>query len=423
MQVNNSAYLGGSEKMNLRHQEKLLNNLDQHVKMQIEELIAEDMRKKDERYIQNHPYAITQNKRDGRWVTSVYESSGKRKTIASSSLDQLNKKIIEHYKKLEKEQSVTFPIICKEWLDKKLRHKEITFTSHTKYMTDYRRYFLRDHEFNRLPVSDITDSDLRWFIKDTITDLGLTKKVYKQMQILLKGALLYAKEEGYTEFSAGTFFFDLVLSDRLFARKAKPDDATQVFNDTEVQMIVNHLWEEQDPRGLGLILMFQTGMRVGELAALRRENIQDGKIKISATEETYVDPETGKKVCEVVDHAKTDAGERTIILPEGAERTLRAIRALNPFGDFVFMDKQGRIRAKRFNYWLHRTCKKLGIPERSTHKIRKTYASILLSNRVDERLVTLQMGHTDILTTKGIYYYNRKDADESRRVISSVINF
>ena len=211
--------------------------------MQIEELIAEDMRKRDERYIQNHPYAITQNKRDGRWVTSVYESSGKRRTIASSSLEQLNKKIIEHYKKLEKEQSVTFPIICKEWLDEKLRHKEITFTSHTKYMTDYKRYFLRDHEFNRLPVSDITDSDLRWFIKDTITDLNLTKKVYKQMQILLKGALLYAKEEGYTEFSAGTFFFDLVLSDRLFARKKKMDDATQVFDDIEVQMIVNHLEE------------------------------------------------------------------------------------------------------------------------------------------------------------------------------------
>ncbi len=192
---------------------------------------------------------------------------------------------------------------------------------------------------------------------------------------------------------------------------------------TEVQMIVDHLWKEQDLRGLGLILMFQTGMRVGELAALRWENVMEGKIRITATEETYVDPETGKKMCEVVDHAKTDAGERTIILPEAAERTMKAIRAKNPFGEFVFMDKLGRIRAKRFNYWLHRTCKALGIPERSTHKIRKTYASILLSNQVDERLVTLQMGHTDILTTKGIYYYNRKSADESRRVISSVINF
>ena len=87
------------------------------------------------------------------------------------------------------------------------------------------------------------------------------------------------------------------------------------------------------------------------------------------------------------------------------------------------MDKLGRVRAKRFNTWLHRTCKNIGIPERSTHKIRKTYASILLSNRVDERLITMQMGHTDIATTKGIYYFNRKSKDANKNVISSVINF
>jgi integrase/recombinase XerD len=122
--------------------------------------------------------------------------------------------------------------------------------------------------------------------------------------------------------------------------------------------------------------------------------------------------------------AKTDAGERTILLPETAEKTLRAIRAINPFGEFLFMDKQGRrIRANRFNHWLHKACIKVGIPERSTHKIRKTYASILLSNQVDDRLVTLQMGHTDIATTRGSYYFNRKSEAQNKKVISSVINF
>lgn len=65
----------------------------------------------------------------------------------------------------------------------------------------------------------------------------------------------------------------------------------------------------------------------------------------------------------------------------------------------------------------------VGIPERNTHKIRKTYASILISEKVDERLITLQMGHTDISTTKGIYYFNRKSKDESKNIISSAINY
>ena len=387
-------------------------------------LAAEKMKRNDQMYLQRHRNKITQAK-DGRWTTNIYESSGKRKTIRCPSLELLQRRLIEHYKKMEKDQAITFPMVCKEWLDEKNRHKEITPASYTKYITDYNRFFInREDDFCKMSVTAITDSDLRRFIKDAIVDMNLTKKTFKQMKILLKGALLYAKEEGYTDFSAGTFFFDLVLSDRLFAHKEKPADETQVFNDDEVQLLTDFLWAEQDIRGLGLILLFQTGMRVGELAVLKRENIQNDSIRVTATEETFYDSETGKRVSEPVDHAKTDAGERTILLPETAEKTLKAIRALNPFGEFLFMDKQGRrIRANRFNHWLHRACKKVGIPERSTHKIRKTYASILLSNRVDDRLVTSQMGHTDISTTRGSYYFNRNSEDQNKKLISSVINF
>ena len=402
----------------------LLSGFDEDAMMQLVEVAASNMRRKEEKYIQNHPYAITQGA-DGRWVTNLIDSSGKRRTLKYASLEKLHNTIIEHYRKLEQDQAITFPMVCKEWLDEKNRHKEITPASYTKYMGDYRRFFIdREDDFCKMSVASITDSDLRRFIKDAIVDMNLTKKTYKQMKILLKGALLYAKEEGYTDFSAGTFFFDLVLSDRLFAHKEKPADETQVFNDEEVHLLTDFLWAEQDIRGLGLILMFQTGIRVGELAVLKRENIRNDSIRITATEETFYDPESGKRVSEPVDHAKTDAGERTVLLPETAEKTLKAIRAINPFGEFLFMDKQGRrIRANRFNHWLHRACQKVGIPERSTHKIRKTYASILLSNRVDDRLVTSQMGHTDIATTRGSYYFNRNSESERKEIISRVINF
>lgn len=399
-------------------------NGNDRIKQLEKELAAEKMKQNNQKYLQMHENKISQTK-DGRWATNVYDSSGKRKTIACTSLEQLHSKLIEHYRKVEADQAITFSTICKEWLDEKIKHKEITPASYAKYLSDHKRFFIdRDHEFNRMPIASITDGDLRRFIKDTIVDLALTKKTYNQMQILLKGALLYAKQERYTNFSAGTFFLDLVLSDRLFVRKAKPNDETQVFNDAEAQKLIDHFWNEHDIRGLGLILMFQTGMRVGELAALKHENLKNGTIRITATEEYFIDPKTGKKICDVVDHAKTDAGDRTIILPEGADKTLRAIRALNPFGEYLFSDSKGRrIRGTRFNYWLHSSCRKVGIPERSTHKIRKTYASVLLSNQVDERLIMSQMGHSDIATTRKIYYYNRNSEDERKKIISKVINY
>ena len=399
-----------------------LRDFDDDAMMQLEEVAAENMKRRDTKYLLMHPYKITQCS-DGRWCTNVRNSDDTIRTIRYKDLEKLHEKLVEHYKVLEKENAITFPVVCKEWLDEKLKHKEIAPSSHTKYMTDYNRFFSKDVPFCHIAVADIMDSDLRKFIKDTIVDYQLTKKAYKQLHILLRGALLYAKEEGYTDFSAGTFFYDLVLSDRLFEHKPKPAPETQYFNDEEAIALMNFLWEENDIRGLGLILMFQTGIRVGELAALRKTDLLDHELRICATEETYKDSVTGKKICEVVDHAKTEAGERRVILPEQAERTLKAIRSLNPFGEYLFMDKLGRVRAKRFNTWLHRACGKVGIPERSTHKIRKTYASILLSSRVDERLITSQMGHTDIAITRDIYYYNRDSKEKKRRVISEAISY
>ena len=47
---------------------------------------------------------------------------------------------------------------------------------------------------------------------------------------------------------------------------------------------------------LGLLLLFETGMRVGELSVLRAENITAKGIVINSTEIYYKDPNTNKTV-------------------------------------------------------------------------------------------------------------------------------
>ena len=44
-------------------------------------------------------------------------------------------------------------------------------------------------------------------------------------------------------------------------------------------------------------------------------------------------------------------------------------------------------------------CKRLGFYQKSPHKGRKTYGSILLDNNLDSNMIMQQMGHTDISTT------------------------
>lgn len=72
---------------------------------------------------------------------------------------------------------------------------------------------------------------------------------------------------------------------------------------------------------------------------------------------------------------------------------------------------------------LKRICKKRNIYHKSSHKIRKTYGTILLDNHIDNKLIMSQMGHTDIACTENHYHRNRKSLDKKSEIISNIPDF
>lgn len=61
------------------------------------------------------------------------------------------------------------------------------------------------------------------------------------------------------------------------------------------------------------------------------------------------------------------------------------------------------------------------IKRKSQNKIRKTYGTILIDSGINESLIISQMGHTDIKTTKGYYYKNRKNEKQKAVAINKVV--
>ena len=82
-----------------------------------------------------------------------------------------------------------------------------------------------------------------------------------------------------------------------------------------------------------------------------------------------------------------------------------------------------RVRETTFNKRLERVCDKLGIQRRSTHKIRKTYGTALLDGGVNDSFVAEQMGHTDVATTRKLYYYSNKNRVNKKNQIENAIDF
>lgn len=231
----------------------------------------------------------------------------------------------------------------------------------------------------------------------------------------------YAKKRKYSEISITQFFGDLDLPKKCFTKKTVKDEES-VFTDNEVEKISKYIKENASILNYGILLAFQTGVRVGELCTLKYSDIQDNKLCIRRTEVRYRDSD-GNYVFEVRESPKTEAGNRDIILNSEAQKTLREIRRLNPFGEFIFMKDGKRIKEKAFSVKITKICQYVGIKERSMHKARKTYATKLINGGVDESIIIKQMGHTSIDCTKNYYYFNNKNDEDVVKQIENAISY
>lgn len=371
---------------------------------------------KREELLKQHPYEIWQSK-DGKWYTYLPTQGGGRVLKKRKSKKDLENIVIDYYKN---NQEVRLEDLFQEWAAQKLEYGEIQKQTFDRYTTDFHRFF--DHsDIANKDIRKITEDDLELFIRETIRKQSLSNKAYGGLRLLIIGIFKYAKKRKYTEISITQFMGDLDLPKKCFSKRVVKDEES-VFTDAEVEKISAYIRENISLINYGILLAFQTGVRVGELCTLKYSDIKGNKLCIRRTEVRYRG-EDGKYVFEVRESPKTEAGNRDIILNSDAQRTLKEIRKLNPFGEYIFMSDGKRIKEKAFSVKIVKICRYVGIKERSMHKARKTYATKLINGGVDESLVVRQMGHTSIDCTKNHYYFNNKSDEDAAKQIENAISY
>ena len=383
----------------------------------------EDMEKKS--ILEQHPYKISHNQTEKGDYYYTYlndpDRPGKRIYRRRNTLKELEDAIVKHYRDLE--EKITFDTVWHRYIDEKLEYGEIQSSSYSRYCNDYKRFFIdRDHNLKDKRFARISGDDLEKFIRVAIAEMGLSRKAYTGLRTIIRGTFKYGKKHHYTDLSITQFFGDLDIPRQAFNRIVI-DKEKEVFMEDEIKMVTDYLRDHPTLYNLGILLAFETGLRVGELSALKFTDINEGFIRIRRTEYKYRDS-NGKWVITIKEHTKSDAGARDLIIPDSAKDTLRMIKTLNPNGEFLFQTERGkRIRSHALNKHLGVICKDLGIPTRSMHKIRKTYGTTLLDSDVDEKFVMEQMGHADITTTKKYYYFSNKSAESKMKQINAAISF
>lgn len=374
-----------------------------------------DMIKRKE-LLEKHPHKIWQGK-DGKWYTYIDDDFSEKRVLKKrASYEDLVTLVVKNVK--AHENNPTIRELFNEWNDRRLELHKIVHSSHLRYLKLFDKHFA---EFGKRRIKDVEPDEVIEFLEGEIPRWNMTAKSFSNLKTVTKGVFKRAKRLGLINWNVEEIIYGLDVSEREFKKVIK-EDYQEVYNDEEKELLEKYLIDNQDTLNLGILLMFATGVRVGELMALKPEDIVNyNAINIRRTETCMLID--GKYIYAVKEHPKTSAGTRTVVVPDKYSWVVKAIKHNNPFGEYLFEKNGKRMTVRAMEARLRRLCDKLGIYRKSPHKIRKTYGSILLDNHVDSRLILDQMGHTNIMTTERAYHRNRRRIDGKRGVLNELPEF
>lgn len=281
--------------------------------------------------------------------------------------------------------------ITNEWTNEKKRLvKTTTLAAYT--------LILRKHILSSFScVSDINSSNVQEF-SDRKLEEGLSLKSLKDILVVLKMILTYANEKGYTE----TSHFMVILP------KSYKNREVEVFNARQQKKLFTYLNENLTYKNLGILVCLTTGLRIGEICALKWKDINTDKgiLEINKTlYRIYFSDQRDKKTELIISPPKTKHSNRVIPLTKSLTDLLRKMGKGADPENFVISNEKDPIEPRAYrNYYLS-LLKNLNLPKLKFHSLRHSFATRCIECNCDYKAVSAILGHSDISTTLNLYVH------------------
>ncbi len=359
-----------------------------------------------------HPYSLTPPKTDGgRWQTCYKDEKGNRKNIKAQTEEELLDKLISIYFSKSYIDKLTFHGLFDEWLAYKAT---VTNSANTikRHKQHYAKYF-GSSILDTTKVKKIDELLLEKECNRIVKEFNLPRKEWCNVKTILNGMFDYAIRKKYlTENPVSNIQIHIK-----FRQVVRKTGKTETFNTNEladINSFLDRMYEEtQDASFLAVKVNFLLGLRVGELVALKWNDLCDAS-HLHIVREEVRNQETN--TIEVVDHTKTNRDRFVILIPKAAE----IFNKIERQGEYIFMRDGQRITSIRIATILRKYARYMGVPLKSSHKLRKTYASNLNAAGVPLDCIREMLGHSSLQTTLG-YIYNPLTETETYDLISKAL--
>lgn len=358
-------------------------------------------------------------RKDGRWEARYvkgYELSGKIKYgfCYGKTYKEAKEKVTKCKAAILAGQQVPqamprhqFAFYCDEWLRaSKGRLKESTWV---KYTTILNRHI--KPKLGECCTAAITSSLIEAFAQG-LTEEGMSSKSVKDILVILGSILKYTAKQ-----VPGI----VPVTEIVYPKTQKKE--VRVLSRDEQQLFVGYLLDDMDTCRFGVLLALFTGIRIGELCALRWRNIslKERTISINATMQRLkqFDLSCEKKTHVVVGTPKTNTSFRIIPMTDFTAELCRKMRAGHP-DDFVLTGTSKYMEPRTLQYRMGKYTKECGLEGVHFHTLRHTFATRCVEVGFEIKSLSEILGHSTTTVTLEKYVHASLELKRSNMTKLSV---
>ena len=196
----------------------------------------------------------------------------------------------------------------------------------------------------------------------------------------------------------------------------------EVLSVSNHKKILNHIQSHFTFTGLGIYISLSTGLRIGEICALKWSdiNVTDSTITVSRTIERIYLIEGEKKHTElVISTPKTKNSCQEIPMSKELLAMIKPLKKVVNDDFYVLTNDEHPTEPRTYRNYYNGLMTKLDIPKLKYHGLRHSFATRCIEAGCDYKTVSVLLGHSNISTTLNLYVH--PNMEQKKRCITKML--
>lgn len=308
----------------------------------------------------------------------------------------------------------TFAAVASDWFENiKSQSKESTQNKYHNMLTNYILPLYGEQTMDKITFDFIESNCNLLLISGGKQKNGLSAKTVTDVLSVIRNILKFAIKKGMYVPCDGTAI--------QIKQVAKP---MRVLSKTEQDLLCRYLLTAPDPCNVGVLVCLFTGLRVGEICALRWEDISfsDQTISVHHTLQRVQDKSgNSAKTKIIVTTPKSACSIRIIPMPDELS-TILASYQKSSTGYLLTNDDRRFIEPRTMQNRFKKALKESGIETANFHAIRHTFATRCIELGFDVKSLSEILGHATVNITMNRYVHPTLELKkENMKKLSSLL--